>query len=364
MKIFYCDKCRQIIYFENTECLACDSHLGFLQDFGIMSSVKAQANGLWKALARTAKGKLYKKCGNFEEQNVCNWMIPADDQSKYCFSCRLNKTIPNLDDRKNRFYWYRLEVAKRRLLYCLFKLSLPLVGRETDPEYGLAFEFLEDEKSNFQETKQIMTGHANGIITINIAEADDALRVKMRTQMKERYRTILGHFRHEIGHYYWTLLIEKAGRLEEFRVVFGDERTDYAKALTDYYASGPQSDWQSHYVTAYASSHPWEDWAETWAHYLHMVDTLDTAKSWGMSLSPWNENDGAPAQQAQQKFFDQNDWNNFDGMYRSWAWMTCAINSMNRSMGLNDFYPFALSSAAVDKIRFIDGVIKSAGHHR
>src|SRR6202011_5238904 len=43
--------------------------------------------------------------------------------------------------------------------------------------------------------------------------------------------------------------------------------------------------WRPH-VTPYASAHPWEDFAETWAHYFHMVDTLETATAFGLRLRP------------------------------------------------------------------------------
>src|SRR5437868_9942335 len=128
-----------------------------------------------------------------------------------------------------------------------------------------------------------MTGHKDGIVTMKVEEADDVTRVRVRTQMREPYRTLLGHFRHETGHYYWDRLIANSDWLEPFRGLFGDERASYAEALDRHYQQGAPLDWQPQYVSAYATMHPWEDWAETWAHYLHMMDAVDTALGFGMS---------------------------------------------------------------------------------
>src|SRR5262249_50270393 len=156
-------------------------------------------------------------------------------------------------------------VAKRRLVYTLLALNLPLVSRQEDRESGLSFEFLADPAD--PAAPRVMTGHAGGVITVNVAEADDAERERRRLQMNEPYRPLLGAFRHEIGHYYWDRLIRGSARLAAFRETFGDERADYAEALDRHHAGGPPGDWQDRFVSAYASSHPWEDWAETWAHY-------------------------------------------------------------------------------------------------
>ncbi len=105
----------------------------------------------------------------------------------------------------------------------------------------------------------------------------------MRVQMHEPYRTLLGHFRHEVGHYYWDRLIAETRWQEGYRNLFGDERASYADALDHHYKNGAPDNWQESSVSAYATMHPWEDWAETWAHYLHMMDAVDTALGFGMS---------------------------------------------------------------------------------
>jgi len=301
-----------------------------------MSSLELVQDNLWKALAPQAQGALYRKCQNYYQENVCNWMIEQQWHADLCISCDLNDIIPDLSIPENKIYWQRLEIAKRRLVYSLLRLGLPLRNKDEDPQNGLAFSFMADDKKRFlRETKRVLTGHDQGKITLNIAEANDLVREKMRLNMNERYRTLLGHFRHEIGHYYWFLLIENnVDMLSQFRNLFGDETQDYNKTLKHYYKTGAPADWQERFVSAYASAHPWEDWAESWAHFLHMSDTLETARSWNLIAAPYN---GLC----------------FDEMKSQWIHVGSALNSLNRSMGMKDVYPFAWSEAVIEKLRFV-----------
>ena len=191
--------------------------------------------------------------------------------------------IPDLSLSVNQMRWRRLEEAKRRLFYSLLRWRLPIPTVADDPERGLRFEFLADQGG---DAPKVMTGHDGGLITISIAEADDVERERRRTAMGEPYRTIIGHFRHEIGHYYWDLLVRDGRRLDECRALFGDDRQDYSEALERHHQFGPPQDWRDGYVSAYATMHPWEDFAETWAHCMHIVDTLETAASFGLSVRP------------------------------------------------------------------------------
>jgi hypothetical protein len=282
----------------------------------------------------------YRLCRNSTDHEVCNWAIPADSpaDSPYCLPCRLNHVIPNLADPAALQAWHRLEIAKRRVIYTLLHLELPVEPRDEAHPGGLGFDFLKDGAG-----AKVFTGHSDGLITINIAEADDPFREKMRVRMGESYRTLLGHFRHEIGHYYWDRLIRDSPDLPAFRDTFGDERADYDEARQRHYDAGPPPDWGTRFVSAYASMHPWEDWAETWAHVLHMVDTLQTARAYGLPL-------GQPRDPAQVS--------DFDHLLGGWVPLTMAMNSLNRSMGLADAYPFVLSEAAIDKLRFVHRIVR------
>ncbi len=352
MKIFHCDHCGHLVFFENVQCVQCAHPLAYLPLLGDLVSLEPVGDNLWRTPQTRAQGK-YRLCKNYSAENVCNWAVPADDPNPLCRSCRLTRVIPDLTVAGHKEAWYRLEVAKRRLIYSLIGLRLPLPSKVEDPERGLAFEFLADPPG----ATPVLTGHADGVITLNIAEANDAEREKRRMAMGERYRTLLGHFRHEIAHYYWDLLIKGQPPLEKFRALFGDDRADYAAALKRHYEKGPPADWQQRFVTSYAASHPWEDWAETWAHYLHIADTLETAVGSGLSLRPRRADEPAltpklPMEGSRPASFER--------MIEAWFPLTYLLNNLNRGLGLPDGYPFVLSTPAIEKLRFVHEVIEGA----
>ncbi|GIW98323.1 MAG: hypothetical protein KatS3mg111_1656 [Pirellulaceae bacterium] len=334
MKRFYCE-CGQELFFENDKCEGCGRQVGF--------DPSSLAMFTWFEGGATP-GQLAERelryCGNMSLYGACNWLIDAQSESELCLACRCNRTIPNLKKPVNRKRWKALERAKRRLVYSLLRLGLRLVSKWDDPEDGLWFDFLEDKRSDEEVDEGfVTTGHAGGVITINVLEADASLREAMRESMNEPYRTLLGHFRHESGHYYWqSLVADDPEVLTRFRRLFGDESIPYDQALSDYYATGPVADWQQRFVSAYASAHPLEDWAETWGHYLHMTDTLETAMEYRFVPA------GAAAA-------------SFDERFRHWESLTVALNSLNRSMGLADAYPFVLSPLARQKLAFVDHIL-------
>ena len=359
MKIFHCESCDQVVYFENTQCLNCGATLGFLPDCFRMSALEPAGDDLWRPLSSRSQGHLYRMCQNYSREQVCNWMVSADNQATLCGACRFNQTIPDLAVAGNRGLWRRLETGKRRLFYSLLRLGLPLTSKQEDPGDGLAFAFLADTNPSFRENTAALTGHAQGLITINIAEADDAWRERMRQDMTEPYRTILGHFRHESGHYYWYRLAQHPEWLADFRQVFGDETLDYAGAMQQNYQQGPPSDWQSRFVSAYAAAHPWEDWAETWAHYLHIIDVLETAWVFRLRISPAHDRQG---EMTSQPDFDPYRVDAFAEVIEQWLPLTYALNSLNRSMGQPDLYPFVLAPAVLSKIDFVHRTIRQARH--
>ena len=359
MRNFHC-VCGNTIYFESTKCLVCGRALGFLPQQLQVCAIEPQDDTRWRALAPATSGRLWRQCRNYREEKVCNWMVSEDEAEPYCLACRLNNLIPNLTDPRNRVLWARVEQAKQRLLYTLYSLGLPVVGRNRDSQQGLAFEFLQDpvavtEFTDVAAGHSVLTGHRSGLITINIAEADPSAREVMREKMGEQYRTLLGHFRHEIAHYYWDSLIRDTEWHAPFRELFGDERINYDQALHRYYSEGPVPDWQKSFVSAYASAHPWEDWAETWAHYLHMVDTLETAHDYGFTIGGRALRPPVPASAAveQRAAAPYASTARFEDLLHDWAQLTLALNSLNRSMGLPDAYPFALTESAATKLRFV-----------
>jgi hypothetical protein len=199
----------------------------------------------------------------------------------------------------------------------------------------------------------VLTGHANGMVTINVHEADDPYREQVRKEMKEAYRTLLGHFRHEVGHYFWDRLIRDTPWVGAFRALFGDERKDYAQAAKRHYEKGPPSDWPRTHVSAYATMHPWEDWAETWSHYLHMFDTLDTGRAHSLVVQPRPEQAIAARSVKLRELHDRD----FDSVIDAWITVTLTLNNLNRSMGLPDPYPFVLSAQAIEKLNFVHDLV-------
>ena len=348
MKSFHCHSCGMMVFFENSRCVKCDSHLGFLPDVMQLSTLEPEANDEWRPSSTKTEDTRYRNCANGRQHKVCNWMVPATDPNPFCTSCRLNEIIPDLSDRSNFERWERLERAKRRCIYTFLKLGLPLDGTPDGNVPPLSFRFLQD-----QPNLPVQTGHEKSVITINIAEADADEREHRRITFHEPYRTLLGHFRHESGHFFWDRLIANSPFLDEYRKLFGDERADYDEALKIYYQQGPAKDWSEKNVTAYASSHPWEDWAETWAHYLHIMDTLETAASFGLNVRPEGTTANAALEISRIKFTDHM---NFDDLITEWTPLTCALNSVNRGMGLSDLYPFVISPPVVEKLRFIHKV--------
>lgn len=354
-KVWQCH-CGQSVFFRNSQCLACSSALGYLPEQSKIAALEPGPEVQTWRLTDEPQAGLYRRCANLDTAAACNWVFPAPNAGDFCIACSLNKTIPDLSVPENPERWGKIETAKRRLVAQLITLGLQVIPKSVDEERGLAFEFLGVDLEGNLPT----TGHASGLITLNVEEADDAIREKVRVQMHEPYRTLLGHFRHEVGHYYWDRLIADTYWQDGFRHLFGDDRASYADALDHHYQNGAPADWQQNFVSAYATMHPWEDWAETWAHYLHMMDAVDTALSLGMSARDMDldyqpfpletlydpQHPGGPA---------------FLSFVNAWIELAGMLNELSRAMGQADFYPFVLPPAVITKLHFIHLVIQGAG---
>lgn len=340
MNRFQC-RCGQPVFFDSTTCVRCGSILGFDKATLQLLPLFVQSDGVLVA----DDGQRYKTCRNGLEFNACNWLVPYSSDEGYCWACRFNRTIPDQTQPRNNERLRRFESAKKRLLYTLTRLGLPLTSGFVNAEEGLLFDFIEDQRSDpgrFPENF-VQTGFHGGIITVNTLEADDDVRESVRVQLKESYRTLLGHLRHESGHYFWPVVDPDAALLGEFRETFGSPDADYDAALASYYTDGPVSGWQDRFISAYASAHPNEDWAETWAHYLLIYDALETAAAHGMvERSP--------------------DAIDIDERVAQWRMLSVALNEMNRSSGLGDAYPFVLHDTVAAKLRFVDKTVVLMRH--
>lgn len=334
MRRFYCG-CGQEVFFESSYCTSCGQSLGYDPQQG---RVVMLAPGLGEQWQVVGEGRGCQLCGNRRDYGICNAIVAVGDESGLCLACRLNRTIPDISKPQNLVRWGRIEQAKRRLLFGLLTLGLPLEAPVAGYPRGLSFDFLEDQRSNPDVPDEfVTTGHFQGVITINVLEADDVQRVWQREVTGERYRTVLGHLRHEAGHYYFELLMRD---WRGFIDLFGATDRPYKEVLEHYYTHGPLAGWEKSHISAYASAHPQEDWAECFAHYLHMIDTLETAAARRV----------IPAMAGNESI---------DQLLSSWDDLAATINELNLSLGLRDAYPFVVTPMVADKLRFIDATIRA-----
>ncbi|WP_158810540.1 putative zinc-binding metallopeptidase [Beijerinckia sp. L45] len=350
MKLFSCQSCSQILFFENTRCERCQHALGYWPDDNVLSALEPDGDA-WIALG--VNNNRFRLCAN-AAHDVCNWLVPTDSTTGMCAACSHNRVIPELNSPDHRLAWRKIEVAKHRLFYTLFRLNLAQTQNMLFAAEPLVFKFM-DDVPNAQH--KVMTGHEDGVITIALSEADDAEREQRRKAMGEPYRTLLGHFRHEVGHYFWDRLVRDGNKLNECRAIFGDDTLDYQEALKTHYAKGPPLDWQTHFVSAYATCHPWEDFAETWAHYLHIIDTLEMARAFNLQLSPAIDKDG---EFSVDQSVDPYAAPTMQPLIDNWLPVTTALNTMSKTMGKEDLYPFVLSPAVVQKLDFIHTLVHSS----
>jgi len=346
MQTFSC-RCGNPLFFENTHCLACRSEVGWCPACANIVALEALPEGGYRCTHPDCATPLMK-CHNYAFDNVCNRMVVMNEGhgDKLCDCCRYNAVIPDMTIEGNRERWAALEAAKRRLFHTLDVLGLPHGTNGDAIQVPLSFSFMADalpDQGLWRSTasqEKVYTGHANGHITINVKEADDVERERLRVDMNESHRTLIGHFRHEIGHYYWDLLVKSRDEAT-CRRVFGDHHhPSYAEALEHYYQQGAPADWPTRFISAYAAMHPWEDFAETFAFYLDMVAVLDTAMHMGLSRA---EYDGS-----------------LDGMLQAFHQVGMAVNELNRDMGLLDLAPGVIAPAVRDKLAYVHELIRNA----
>ncbi len=345
MHAFACPHCAALIWFQNSACLTCGSALGFDRESATLVLLDDRPELL--------------RCANAGVVG-CNWLAPKGVPAGLCSSCALTRTRPADSDVEAMTAFARAEDAKRRLLFQLDDLGLATTSRHEDPTLGLAFDLLSSSE------QRVVTGHDSGVITLDLAEGDDQHRESVRQSLGEPYRTLLGHLRHEIGHWYFETLIEGTARLAEFRSLFGDERQDYAAALHTHYTVGHGDGWKADHISDYAAAHPWEDWAETFAHYLHATDTLQTAYRYGVHLTGPITDPGT-AEMAVPTSVSTSPapaYADFDELLRAWLSVTFALNAVNRSMGKDDLYPFVLVPAVIAKLRFVHRVVTASRRDR
>lgn len=329
MRAFACPRCRALVFFGNSDCLNCGAALGYDRHAADMREVAETPDG--------------RPCEN-RRLIGCNWVVTrAGDH--LCGSCELTRVRP-ADTDPAVAAWSETEAAKRMLVAQLDSLGLPVRPRTGDGSDGLAFDLLSSAHSS------VTTGHADGVITLDLAEGDDAHREAVRVSLREPYRTVLGHLRHEIGHYYWPILAEDDPRFVE---LFGDATVDYTTALNDHYGRSDDRDWTATHVSRYAAAHPWEDWAETFAQYLHIRDVLHTAAAWGVRVTGPDLPLTAPV--VADPATTPVNTTDFASTVTTWLPLSFALNALNQSMGHHDLYPYLLPPPVLEKLNYVHDVV-------
>lgn len=326
MKAFSCRVCGNALFFENSVCISCGTNLGFSRDE--REIVPVDADGRYV----DGDGLVWHVCRNLDLSG-CTWL--SRTEGGQCFACDLTRTRPSDDDVEGLAQYPVAEAAKRRLVVELDTRGLPITTRDDDPEHGLCFDMLSSVEEN------VVIGHDDGVITIDLAEGDDAHRKKVQAELAEPYRTMLGHLRHEVGHYYEMVLVQGEQRIEACRELFGDETRDYQAEIDRHYAEGPPEDWQDSFISTYATMHPFEDFAETFAHWMHISDTVETARAYGLAT------------------VDPDAFSLFSDLVRGvWVPLSTALNQINRAMGADDLYPFVIPDPVLAKLDFVADLAK------
>lgn len=346
MRSFGCPQCRAAVSFEALVCPACDAQLGYHAPsarYVVVSGEGARiADAQWALCTNRGWG--------------CNWLVDPESGQSICQAGKFIRRRPDADDTVALEKLANTSQWMRRLVYQLQHLGLPL-DNYRQREGGLAFDLL----SSISRGESVIIGHANGVITIDLAESLDDRRERLRVRLGEPYRTMLGHLRHEVGHYYENILVEQPGGalLDECRELFGDERASYADEIARHYKYGAPANWRESYISEYATMHPWEDFAECFAHYLHITDTMESAGASGMMLSTQRINDYAgPAISPRFDYGAEP----FESLLADWDWLQTFFNRINRSMGKGDLYPFEINDVVARKLAFVHKVVTASAN--
>lgn len=343
MRAFTCPNCRNYIEFEDLTCRTCEAELGFHHPSSTFHVVSREGTEI--------DGERWFACSN--RAWACNWLAAEDSGAGTCLASRLIRKRPDADDTLALEKLATTSGKLRMMVYQLLELGLPILPWDTY-EKGLGFDLL----SSKSRGENITIGHADGIITIDLVESLDDYRERLRIRLGEPYRTMLGHFRHEVGHYYEMVLFDAMpDRIDRVRELFGDERVSYSDAIDRHYRYGAPENWRESFISEYATMHPWEDFAECFAHYLHITDTLDTAAWSGMVLQARTQGHTPTIDTTIARVTEEID---FDEILEDWLWVSTLLNRINRSMGKDDLYPFHINAVVGDKLGFIHDTVRSA----
>ena len=337
MRLFHCDRCGSTLPFGAQACPACFADIGYVPDqrtLRVLTPTDDRA-GFHLGSGDTNDDSTWWRCLNAAWG--CNWMVRSLEGQSWCRSCRLTRGRPDTARPDAIQAWTIAEAAKRRLVHQLDEFALPIeIESESMPD-GLVFDLV------YLPGEGGITGHFEGVVTLDLAETEDAHRDELRRRLGEPFRTVIGHLRHEVAHFYWPRLVGQTDEIDTFRHLFGDDRADYRESIDHYYANAT-ADWdRARYVTAYAAAHPFEDWAETFAHYLHIVDSIDTAVAYDL----------VPPTDGTMLVTDAVGALAFSDILDAWRPINTAVNAIAETVGAPAVYPFEPVGAVVDKLTFV-----------
>lgn len=344
MWAFRCPHCGSAVAFEDQQCLSCGTEVAFHKPW--MQIALAPAAGTTTGIDDAQ----WSRCAHWDAG--CNWLVAADDPTGICYADGFVRTGPDPADAEANKELASTRKSLRQLIFQLLDLNLPLKSFHEHPR-GLAFDLLSSRSLGHP----VIIGHSNGVITIDLAESLELYRERQRIILDEPYRTMLGHMRHEVGHYYEMILISDGSLVDQARMYFGDERADYQQALARYYAGDVPPNWREDYISHYATAHPFEDWAETFAHYLHITCTLGTIADSGLVLSAQRVHFDLDADIDPSTSYRESD---ITRLVHDWEVLSGVLNRVNHAMGEDDLYPFRLTLPVVAKLGFVQHVALTA----
>src|SRR5271168_5417104 len=355
VRAFACPVCHGFVPFESRRCPNCLAELGLYVPSRTMVAT-------WSGAA-VIDGQIWIACTRAGSLG-CNWLVPQEQelggQRGRCLADSLIRREPDTDDTVAVEKLVSTGIGLRRLICQLIDIGLPV-----DPFWrrngGLAFDLL----SSYSGGERVVIGHAGGVITIDLVESLDAYRESLRVRLGEPYRTMLGHFRHEVGHYYQNILVETgpgaARYLDECRALFGDERADYQAEIARHYKFGAPKNWTESFISEYATMHPWQDFAECFAHYLHITDTINTVGEAGLILIADRARVAVPRDIVPLASYADVP---IEQLLYDWKWLALFFNRINTAMGKRPLYPFEIPPPVIRKLGFVHKVVRQAAPQR
>ncbi|TWT52364.1 putative zinc-binding metallopeptidase [Allorhodopirellula solitaria] len=321
-------RCGRRIFFNNHSCLACEAILGRCDECRSLTSFTSHGEHAECDVCHTS----VHACEN-QNFHVCRSYV--SDADKLCQWCQFTAVTPDTSIPQQVSQWATMESAKRRLLLELHRLSLPPYVDNLTESHPLSFLFLADTVDEQGNEKRIITGHDQGVITINLAEADSVHRERTRVELGEPQRTLIGHMRHEVGHYIdwaWAMQVDPEG----YHALFGDPQAiDYSQAMDHHYQNGAPENWAENHVSAYATMHPWEDFAETANLYLDIMAIATTA----------NDQDRA--------HFDLSPQADMPKLVNEILQIVVEASEYNCDLGLAPLLPEQLPPAVIEKLAYV-----------